>query len=53
MSQLAKILAVNEVGTVNGLFQKFDPKLGINKKIRKYIYLTVEYKTQKPMVGNT
>ncbi|MDR0831400.1 MAG: hypothetical protein LBM99_00710, partial [Bacillales bacterium] len=48
LNQIHKILALNEVGSVNQLLQKFDPKLGINEGIGKYSYLTVESTTPKP-----
>ncbi|GHU23816.1 hypothetical protein FACS189472_16790 [Alphaproteobacteria bacterium] len=48
----AKFLALNEVGTVNSILQKFDPKLGIQEGIGKYSYLSVESTSPKPYVGN-
>jgi hypothetical protein len=47
-NQIRKILALNEIGSVNGLLQKFDPKLGTNEGIGKYSYPTVESDTPKP-----
>jgi hypothetical protein len=47
-NQIRKILALNEIGSVNQLLQKFDPKLGTNEGIGKYSYLTVESDTPKP-----
>jgi hypothetical protein len=47
-NQIRKILALNEIGSVNGLLQKFDPKLGTNERIGKYSYLIVESDTPKP-----
>jgi hypothetical protein len=48
INQICKILVSNEIGSVNGLLQKFDPKLGTNEGIGKYSYLTVESDTPKP-----
>jgi hypothetical protein len=49
-NQIRKILALNEIGSVNQLLQKFDPKLGTNEGIGKYSYLTVESDTPKPYI---
>jgi hypothetical protein len=52
-NQLTKILALNEVGSVNHLLQKFDPRLGANEGIGKYSYLSVESPTGKPYTQPT
>jgi hypothetical protein len=52
-NNLHKILALNEVGSVNQLLQKFDPKLGVNEGIGKYSYLSVESTSPKPYTQPT
>jgi hypothetical protein len=47
-NQIRKILALNEIGSVNALLQKLDPKLGTNEGIGKYSYITLESDTPKP-----
>jgi hypothetical protein len=53
LNNLHKILALNEIGSVNQLLQKFDPKLGVSEGIGKYSYLSVESTTPKPYTQNT
>jgi hypothetical protein len=48
LNNLNKILVLNEIGSVNQLLQKYDPKLGINEGIGKYSYLSVESTSPKP-----
>jgi hypothetical protein len=43
-----KILTLNEVGSVNQILQKNDPKLGIREGVGQYSYLYVESTTPKP-----
>ncbi|GHU18254.1 hypothetical protein FACS189472_06310 [Alphaproteobacteria bacterium] len=52
-NNLHKILALNEVGSVNQLLQKFDPKLGVVEGIGKYSYLSVESTSPKPYTQPT
>ncbi|GHU18474.1 hypothetical protein FACS189472_06850 [Alphaproteobacteria bacterium] len=48
-----KILALNEVGSVNQLLQKFDPKLDVVEGFGKYSYLSVESTSPKPYTQPT
>jgi hypothetical protein len=43
-----KLLVLSEIGSVNQLLAKFDPKLGTNEGIGRYSYLTVESDISKP-----
>jgi hypothetical protein len=52
-NNLQKILALNEVGSVNQLLQKFDPKVGVIEGIGKYSYLSVESTSPKPYTQPT
>jgi hypothetical protein len=52
-NQIAKILALNEIGSVNQILQKFDPKLGTNEGIGKYSYLAIDSPTGKPFTQAT
>ncbi|GHU18849.1 hypothetical protein FACS189472_07770 [Alphaproteobacteria bacterium] len=52
-NNLHKILALNEIGSVNELLQKFDPKLGVVEGIGKYSYLSVESTSPKPYTQPT
>ncbi|GHU19232.1 hypothetical protein FACS189472_08720 [Alphaproteobacteria bacterium] len=52
-NNLHKILTLNEVGSVNQLLQKFDPKLGVSEGIGKYSYLSVESTSPKPYTQPT
>jgi hypothetical protein len=53
LNTMQKILALNEIGSVNQLLQKFDPKIGINEGIGKYSYLDVESTSPKPYTQAT
>ncbi|GHU21078.1 hypothetical protein FACS189472_13460 [Alphaproteobacteria bacterium] len=53
LNQVQKILALNEVGSVNEILRKCDPKLGMNEGIGKYDYLTVESPSARPFDANT
>ncbi|GHU19202.1 hypothetical protein FACS189472_08640 [Alphaproteobacteria bacterium] len=48
LNQIQKILAVNEIGSVNQILQKSDPRAGVVEGIGKYSYLTCESTTPKP-----
>jgi hypothetical protein len=52
-NNIHKILALNEVGSVNHLLQKFDPTLGVNEGVGKYSYLSVESTSPKPYTQPT
>jgi hypothetical protein len=47
-NQIQKILSLNKYGSVMGLLQKFDPKLGVVEGVGKYKYLSVVSSTSKP-----
>jgi hypothetical protein len=48
INSVSKILTLNEIGSVNQILQKNDPKLGIRESVGQYSYLYVESTTPKP-----
>jgi hypothetical protein len=53
LNQINKILALNEVGSVMNILQKFDPAYGVNEGIGKYSYLSIDSPTGKPYTQST
>jgi hypothetical protein len=48
LKSVSKILTLDDIGSLNQILQKSDPKLGIREGVVKYNYLYVESTTPRP-----
>jgi hypothetical protein len=48
LNQLKKIRAVNQLGTVNSILSKFNPKIALNETSGAYMSKSVDSPTQRP-----